>query len=93
MFLKIFVSIFFLSQAFEQVKRSPGPIFRSTGDIDIGKIQSSKYFQALLKPSKEKDCNQLVDILQLIELYYFWLLKILEIMIFGYTYIVFVFSG
>jgi hypothetical protein len=35
----------------------------------------------------------LVDILQLIELYYFWLLKILEILIFGYTYIVFVFSG
>ncbi|CAJ2663496.1 unnamed protein product [Trifolium pratense] len=48
-------------QAFEQVKRSPGPIFRSTGDIDIDKIRNSKYFQALLKPSKEKDCNQLVD--------------------------------
>ncbi|KAK2373071.1 hypothetical protein P8452_46230 [Trifolium repens] len=61
MFLEIFVSIFFLGQAFEQVKRSPGPIFSSIGDIDIDKIRNSKYFQALLKPSKEKDCNQLVD--------------------------------
>ncbi|KAL5080621.1 hypothetical protein RYX36_009042 [Vicia faba] len=49
------------SQAFEQVKRSPGPVFGTSGDIDIEKIQNSKYFQALLKPSKEKDCNQLVD--------------------------------
>ncbi|XP_058778963.1 ATPase family AAA domain-containing protein FIGL1 [Vicia villosa] len=48
-------------QAFEQVKRSSGPVFGTTGDIDIDKIRNSKYFQALLKPSKEKDCNQLVD--------------------------------
>ncbi|CAK8533103.1 unnamed protein product [Lathyrus sativus] len=48
-------------QAFDQVKRSSGPVFSTTGDIDIDKIRNSKYFQALLKPSKEKDCNQLVD--------------------------------
>jgi hypothetical protein len=35
----------------------------------------------------------LVNVLQLIELYYFRLLQILEIMIFGYTYILFVFPG
>ncbi|CAI8583552.1 unnamed protein product [Vicia faba] len=50
------------SQAFEQVKRSPGPVFGTSGDIDIEKIQNSKYFQALLKPSKEKDCNQLFQV-------------------------------
>lgn len=59
MFLKIFIPIYFHSQAFEQVKRSSGPVFGTTGDIDIDKIRNSKYFQAL-KPSKEKDCNQLV---------------------------------
>ncbi|XP_039690861.1 ATPase family AAA domain-containing protein FIGL1 isoform X2 [Medicago truncatula] len=48
-------------RAFEQAKRSPEPVFNTTGDIDIDKIRNSKYFQALIKPSKEKDCNQLVD--------------------------------
>ncbi|XP_028772469.1 ATPase family AAA domain-containing protein FIGL1, partial [Neltuma alba] len=41
-------------QAFEQAKKPPGCIFGKTGDIDIGKIKKSKYFQALLKESKEK---------------------------------------
>ncbi|XP_045804886.1 uncharacterized protein LOC123898078 isoform X1 [Trifolium pratense] len=54
---------FHSSQAFEGVKRSPGPIFSSTGVID--KIRNSKYFQALLEPSKEKDCDQLVNVDQL----------------------------
>lgn len=53
-------SLYFLSQAFEQAKRSPGPVFCTTGDIDIEKIKNSKYFQALLKQSKEKDTNPLV---------------------------------
>ncbi|KAG4927037.1 hypothetical protein JHK82_052819 [Glycine max] len=48
-------------QAFEQAKKSPGRIFGTTGDIDIEKIQNSKYFQALVKQSKEKDENQPVD--------------------------------
>ncbi|KAL5186899.1 ATPase family AAA domain-containing protein FIGL1 [Glycine soja] len=48
-------------QAFEQAKKSPGRIFGTTGDIDIEKIRNSKYFQALVKQSKEKDENQLVD--------------------------------
>lgn len=41
-------------QAFEQAKKPPGCIFGKTGDVDIGKIKKSKYFQALLKESKEK---------------------------------------
>ncbi|KAK7316058.1 hypothetical protein VNO77_34727 [Canavalia gladiata] len=48
-------------QAFEQAKKSPGCVFGTTGDIDIEKIRNSKYFQALVKQSKEKDENQLVD--------------------------------
>lgn len=61
MFLNIFVPFFFLSQAFEQVKKkSPGCVFGTTGDIDTDKIWNSKYFQALLKTSKEKDGNQWV---------------------------------
>jgi len=60
MFLKIIFLIYFLSRAFEQAKRSPEPVFNTTGDIDIDKIRNSKYFQALINPSKEKDCKQLV---------------------------------
>ncbi|KAK4282256.1 hypothetical protein QN277_013653 [Acacia crassicarpa] len=41
-------------QAFGQAKKSAGRIFGKTGDIDIGKIKKSKYFQALVKDSKEK---------------------------------------
>ncbi|KAK7271116.1 hypothetical protein RJT34_26753 [Clitoria ternatea] len=48
-------------QAFEQAKKSPGCVFGTTGDTDIEKIQNSKYFQTLVKQSKEKDENQLVD--------------------------------
>lgn len=60
MLLNILVPLYFLSQAFEQAKKSPGRIFGTTGDIDIEKIRNSKYFQALVKQSKEKDENQLV---------------------------------
>lgn len=60
MFLKIFVPLYFLSQAFVGAKRSPGPVFGTTGDTDIGKIWNSKYFRALLKQSKEKDITKLV---------------------------------
>ncbi|KAJ1397031.1 Vps4 oligomerization, C-terminal [Sesbania bispinosa] len=42
-------------------KEVPGCIFGTSGDIDIGKIQNSKYFQALLQQSNEKDLHQLVD--------------------------------
>ncbi|QCD93951.1 ATPase family AAA domain-containing protein FIGL1 [Vigna unguiculata] len=48
-------------QAFEQAKKSPGYIFGTTGDIDIEKIQSSKYFRALVNQSKEKDAYKLID--------------------------------
>ncbi|TKY46389.1 Fidgetin protein 1 [Spatholobus suberectus] len=48
-------------QAFEQAKKSPGCVFGTTRDIDIEKIRNSKYFQALVKQSKEKDEHQLVD--------------------------------
>lgn len=53
----------FLSQAFEQAKKSPGCVFGATGDIDVEKIKKSKYFQALLKQSKEKTENQIMVII------------------------------
>ncbi|GAU18102.1 hypothetical protein TSUD_52130 [Trifolium subterraneum] len=59
MFLKIPVSIFFLNQAFEQVKRSPGTIFSSTGDIDIDKIQNSKSFKLFSSHPKKNIVDQL----------------------------------
>ena len=49
-----------LSQAFEQAGKIPGCIFGKSGDIDIERIKKSKYFQALLKESKEKVDNPLV---------------------------------
>ncbi|XP_027359058.1 ATPase family AAA domain-containing protein FIGL1 [Abrus precatorius] len=48
-------------QAFDHAKKSPGSVFGTTGDIDLEKIQNSKYFRALVKQSKEKVENQLVD--------------------------------
>ena len=50
----------FLSQAFDQAKKSPGCVFGTRGDIDIEKIKKSKHFQALLKQTKVKDEIQLV---------------------------------
>ncbi|XP_050384745.1 ATPase family AAA domain-containing protein FIGL1 isoform X2 [Argentina anserina] len=38
-------------KAFEQAKKDPGFVFSTKGDIDIGRIKQSKYFQALLQQS------------------------------------------
>lgn len=52
-------------KAFEQAKKDPGFVFGTKGDIDIGKIKQSKYFQALLQQSNNgKVVNDLGDQLE-----------------------------
>ncbi|KAM5581991.1 ATPase family AAA domain-containing protein FIGL1 [Rosa sericea] len=52
-------------KAFEQAKKDPGFVFSTKGDIDIGRIKQSKYFQALLQqPNNGKVVNDLGDQLE-----------------------------
>lgn len=48
------------SQAFEQAGIEAGPVFTKGGDINIEKIEQSKYFRALRLQSKGTALNGLV---------------------------------